>query len=218
LDVAGKVVLLSYDFPDGYEARLEDRVREAASHGAAGAVLFSMRDEHPFPIFREQSLDRIPEIPVIAIGKREAAMILASAGHDADQFFRAWETDRKVSPEIPISKLDLRIDAKFRLIETGSFTFAFEPRGISSAAAAALADTTEKAVRFDLDLFREAQPQWKKTFAAYFADFDSKVFLLHHWGKGMSGRAGCPRCGGSFSRWRRTRFLSRRGIATDIVP
>jgi hypothetical protein len=190
LNVAGTVVLLGYDFPDGNGASLEERVREAVGRKAAGVVLFSVREDHPFPRFREEAPERIPEIPVIAIGKRDAAMILASAGRDADQLFRTWETDRRVRPEMLIAKLDLRIDGKFRMIETANFTFAFEPRGIAQDDAAALAETGEKAVQFDLDLFRETEPRWKKVFTAYFADFDSKLFFLHHWGKGLSGDAG----------------------------
>ena len=190
LDVAGKVALLGYDFPDGKEVSLEDRVREAAGRKAAGVVLFSARENHPFPLFHEETLDRIPEIPVIAIGQGDAAMILASAGRDAEQVFRAWEGDRKARPEMLIAKLDLRIDGKFRMIETGNFTFAFEPRGIAQDDAAALAAISEKAVQFDLELFHETEPRWKKIFAAYFADFDSKVFFLHHWGKGRGGDAG----------------------------
>jgi hypothetical protein len=190
LDVAGQVVLLGYDFPDGNTASLEERVRQAVSRKVAGVVLFSMREEHPFPLFREEALDRIPEIPMIAIGKGGAAMILASAGRDAGTLFRAWESDRRVSPELLIAKLDLRIDGKFRMIETANFTFAFEPRGIVPADAAALAETSEKAVQFLLALFHEAEPRWKKTFTAYYADFDSKLFFLHHWGKGRAGDAG----------------------------
>jgi hypothetical protein len=188
--MAGKVALLGYDFPDGKEVSLEDRVREAIGRKAAGVVLFSMREGHPFPLFHEEVLDRIPEIPLIAIGKNAAAMILASSGRDAEQLFRAWEGDRKARPEMLIAKLDLRIDGKFQVIDTDNFTFAFEPRGIVQNAATALAETSEKAVQFDLDLFREMEPRWRRTFAAYFADFDSKVFFLHHWGKGRAGDAG----------------------------
>ena len=190
MDVAGTFVLLSYDFPDGQKASLEDRVREAASRQAAGVVLFSMREEHPFPRFAETAPGRIPEIPVIAINRHDAGLILAAAGRDAQQVFKSWEASGKSSAEILIAKLELRLDSRFDVMDTGSFTFAFEPRGIARDAATALADISEKAVRFDLELFRDAAPQWKKTFAAYFADFDSKVFFLHHWGRGLSGDAG----------------------------
>ena len=132
----------------------------------------------------------IPEIPVIAVGRRDAAMILESAGRDAEALFRTWEQERKVPSEVLIAKLELRMDGKFLAIETGNFTLAFEPRGIPRDAAEALAGTHEKAVRGNLELFRETQPRWKKSFAAYFADFDSKVFFLHHWGRGMGGDAG----------------------------
>jgi len=190
MDVAGTAVLLSYDFPDGQKASLEDRVREAARRKAAGVVLFSMREEHPFPRFAETVSERIPEIPAISINRRGAGLILAAAGRDPEQVFKDWESAGKSRPEMLIAKLDLRIDGRFDIIDAGSFTFAFEPRTIAHEAAAALAETSERAVRFDRELFHEAAPEWKKTFAAYFADFDSKVFFLHHWGRGMSGDAG----------------------------
>ena len=190
LDVAGKVVLLGYDFPDAAGASVEERVREAVSRKAAGVVLFSARKKHPFPRFQEQTLNRIPEIPIIAISKHDAAMILASAGRDAEQIFQAWESGHKPAAELLIAKLDLRIDGKFQVMETNNFTFAFEPRGIARDAAAALVRTNDKALSFDLELFGKAELHWNKTFVAYFADFDSKVFFVHHWGQGLSSDAG----------------------------
>lgn len=194
LDVAGKVVMLSYDFPDklhpdGMKVTMEERVREAVKRKAAGVLLFSALEDNPFPSYREKAIEKIPEIPIIVINKRNAAVILASDGRNSEETFRTWETEGKFSPGELIAKLDLRMDSKFDMIETDNFTFAFQP-GIPRAKAEALAKTNERAVSFILNLFKETEPRWRKTFTAYFSGYDAKVFYVRHWGRGLSSDAG----------------------------
>lgn len=194
LDVTGKVVMLSYDFPDkaypdSAGVTMEERVREAVKRKAAGVLLFSALQENPFPTYRENALEKIPEIPIIVINKRNAAVILASDGRNPEEVFRTWESEGKFQPRELIVKLDLRIDSQFDMINTDSFISAFQP-GIPRAKAEALSKTNEQAVGFLLNLFKETEPRWRKTFTAYFSGFDAKVFYVHHWGKGLSCNAG----------------------------
>jgi PA domain len=194
LDVAGKVVMLSYDFPDKLHpdsaaVTMEERVREAVKRKAAGVLLFSALAENPFPVYRETEIEKIPEIPIIVINKRNAAVILASDGRNTEETFRKWETEGNFLPGELIVQLDLRINSKFDMIDTDSFTFAFQP-GIPRAKAEALSRTNERAVSFILNLFKDTEPRWKKTFTAYFSGYDAKEFYVHHIGKGLSNDAG----------------------------
>lgn len=194
LDMAGKVVMLSYDFPDkahpeAGEVTLEQRVREAVDRKAEGVLLFSALNENPFPRYPESAIEKIPEIPIIAINKRNAAVILAGDGRNPEETFRDWENEGKFRPGELIVKLDLRIDSKFELIDTDSFTFAFQP-GIPHDKAEALHRTNERSIVFLLGLFQQDDPRWTKTFTAYFSGFDAKLFYVHHWGYGLSSDAG----------------------------
>ena len=194
LDVTGKVVMMSFDFPDkarpdSVEVTMEERIREAVNRKAAGVLLFSVLQENPFPRYRENEVEKIPEIPIIVINKRIAAVIFASDGRNPEETFQAWETEGKFRPGELIAKLDLRMDSKFDMIDTDNFIFAFQP-GIPHAQAQALSKINERAVSFILNLFKETDPRWRKTFTAYFKGYDAKVFYVHHWGRGLSNDAG----------------------------
>jgi len=194
IDVAAKVVMLSYDFPDktypdAANVTMEQRVREAIERKAAGVVLLSALNETPFPVYREDSLEKIPEIPIILINKRSAGVILGSDGRNVDDLFRLWENEGKFRPSELLTKIDLRMDTKFDRVESPNFTFAFQP-GIARDRAQALAQVNERAVSFVLNLFKQTTPHWNKTFTAYFIGYDAKVFYVHHWGKGLSSDAG----------------------------
>lgn len=196
LDVAGKVVMFSYDFPDSVHADLNkqvsllDRVREAASRKAAGVVVFSMARDFPFPFIEEGDPAKVPEIPVIAVNRRTAAMILASAGRDPEALFEEWKSKGAFQPEIFISKLVLRIQGKFDHVATPNFDFYFQKGTIPSVQQTELAGVNEKSVDFILNLFKEGKFTWHKSTAVYFSDYDSKLFYLHHWGRGLSSDAG----------------------------
>lgn len=75
LDVAGKAVMYSYDFPDSThpalekEVTFEDRIRAAAAHKASVVVVFSWAKEYPFPRFQDAKTEDTPEIPVIAVNR-----------------------------------------------------------------------------------------------------------------------------------------------------
>jgi hypothetical protein len=196
LEVAGKIVMFSYDFPDSVHADLEkevsveERIREAVARKASGILLFSWGEEYPFPYYRGSDLERIPETPIIAINRRSASIILASDNRDPEAVFKLWQSQGRFRPDILISKLSLRIDGRFDRIETDNFTFCFQKGKISSEQASELAAVNEKSVKFITELFKEEKPVWPKGFTGYFPDFDSKLFYTHHWGYGLSSDAG----------------------------
>ena len=196
LDVAGKAVMFSYDFPDSAhpaldkEVTFEDRIRAAAARKAGSVVVFSWAEEYPFPRFRDSNVENVPEIPVIAINRHSAELILASGGLDAAGIFKEWRTKGVFKPQILISRLALRIDGQFDRVSTANFDFCFEREKINPEKVSALAATNEKSVSFLLDLFKAEKLKWRKTLTVYFRDYDSKLFYTHHWGKGASSDAG----------------------------
>jgi hypothetical protein len=107
------------------EITFENRIRTAAAHNAVSVVAFSWAEEHPFPRFRDSNPEAIPEIPVIAINRHSAEVILASGGLDADGIFEKWRTQGIFQPWLLISRLALRIDGKFERMSTGNFLYLF---------------------------------------------------------------------------------------------
>ena len=195
LDVAGKIVMFAYDFPDTAHAdlekrvTLEERIADAMTRKAAGIVLFSARAQDPFPMLEEADVTKIPEIPIVAINRESAATILGAAGTDAEAAFDAWKSKGEITPASLICRLKLDIDGRFARIDGSRFTFCFE-KGIGTADIQQLAAVNEQSVDFALNLFKEARVEWQKSFVAYFRDYDSKLFYTHHWGSGMSCDAG----------------------------
>lgn len=195
LDVNGRVVMFAYEMPDTSRVALERevplrmRVAEAAARGAAGVVAFSARAEAPFPMQDEADPWKLPDIPVIVVGRGMAERILAASGLDAATVFGTWSSGGAVAPEALIARLDLRIDGDFPRIDRPEFTFAYE-KTLNPDIMNQVANTNEKAVAFALDLFRTGGVKWHKSFVTYFRGFDSKVFYTHHWGLGLSANAG----------------------------
>jgi hypothetical protein len=196
IDITGKIVMFSYDFPhpDNQELSkqvpLEQRVREAAGRGAAGIVLFSWEKEYPFLFFKERDLAKIPEIPAITINRRSAAMILESGGRDSNEIFEKWQSRGEFNAEVLISKLELKIEGAFDRIETEDFAFCYQKGKFTAEQRSELASVNQRSVDFILNLFKEEPLKWEKTFVAYFPDFDSKLFYVQHWGRGLSSDAG----------------------------
>ncbi len=194
IDVNGKVVMFSCDFPDSKhpglekEHPLERRVGEAVSRKAAGIVVFSWGEEYPFPRYRDT--DGIPEIPIIAVNRRSAEIMLASAGLNAESVFKAWKSQGEFRPSVLISRLMLRIDGDFGRVSRDNFDVYYERARIAADKVSALVDVNERSVKFILDLFKADSPAWRKSFTAYFRDYDSKLFFTHHWGAGASSDVG----------------------------
>lgn len=192
LDIQDKVVMFCNDFPDSIHADLEKeisketRVDEAVARGAAAIVMFSMTDEYPFLKYFDTALSSIPEIPVIGINKSAAQAIFACAGMDAEEIFHIWESTGKFKTQEFICKLSLNIHGKFNTIETENFTFVFRKELIPQEKMEELVKVNEKSVQVILELFKTEGMVWKKSFAAYFRDYDSKLFYVGHWGRGFS--------------------------------
>ncbi|MBN2001244.1 hypothetical protein JW935_27115, partial [candidate division KSB1 bacterium] len=138
----------------------------------------------------DRNLNNIPEIPIIGINKLSAAIILASAGTDSEEKFQEWESTGYFKSEEFICKISLNFVGIFDGITSENFHFVFREELIPKNEMRALVDVNEKSVRFILDLFKQEQVVWEKSFAAYFRDYDSKLFYLQHWGQGFSFEGG----------------------------
>ncbi|MFC1694038.1 hypothetical protein ACFL1R_11080 [Candidatus Latescibacterota bacterium] len=196
IDVSNKIVMFCHDFPDSINAQLEKevsleyRITEAVSRKASAVVLFSYKEEYPFLFYKDKNMENIPEIPIITITKNSAIDIFACAGRDAKEIFNKWKETGKPKSEKFISKMDLKIKGKFDKVVTPNFTFCFRKELIPEKEMKKIAEINEKSVIFLHDIFKPEQLSWKKTFTAYFRDFDSKLFYTHHWGRGLSCDAG----------------------------
>ena len=194
LDVSGKIVMFSYDFPDSAhvdiekEVSLPDRIREAVARKASGIVLFSWEQEFPFLM---ENLEGIPDIPIIVINRQSARVIIASATPaPIDQLLETWKSKGLFWPQILISKLNLSIDGKFDTTSTDHFQLFFQKGKLPSARISQLVDVNEKAAKFLLNLFKDEKLAWQKMPTVYFRDYDSKLFYTHHWGTGLSSDDG----------------------------
>jgi hypothetical protein len=198
MDVAGKVVMFCYDFPDSIERQLapefpiSTRIAEAASRKAAGVMLFSFQDEHPFLTVTYDPESQIPKIPAITVSKGSVAMILLSAGEDPDAVLKEWKNSGKPprSREL-ISRIRLNIKGNFEKVETASFLLRFRKEEVPRKAMEQAARVNEKAVKFLLRLLKEDTTLvWKKSLSVYFGGYDSKYFYTHHWGRGLADLEG----------------------------
>jgi len=192
LDISGKVVMFCYDFPDSTHANLEKeiskekRIDEAVSRGAAALILFSVNENYPFLKYNDTTLSNIPEIPIIGINKLAAEAIFSCAGRNAENIFQKWESSGIFKSEEFICKISLHINGKFSNIETENFNFVFREDLIPQNKMRELVEVNEKTVKLILDLFKTEHLIWKKSFVAYFRDYDSKLFYVGHWGRGFS--------------------------------
>ncbi len=198
IDVAGSVVLFCSDFADEIEAKagsdfpLAKRIAEAASRKAAAVVVFSAVKEFPFLTVAYDAETAIPDIPVITITRKSAVDIMDSAGVDGAALLQSW-TESKKPPEsqVLISRISLKINAKFTRTETKNFLFRYRPEEIPAAQMNELADVNEKALAFLFRLFAEEKDlRWDRLLTFYFRDYDSKVFYTHHWGLGWATSEG----------------------------
>jgi len=190
IDVAGKVVMFCYDFPDSIEAQLkgeallEDRLAEAASRKASGVVLFSWRAEHPFLTVNYQIESNRPDIPVISINRNSAVNILESAGLD-EGIFDEWKEMGEPQAFELISRIELRIEGNFERVETDHFLIRFRKDEFSKEKMEGLAQINEKSLKFLFDVLQDgSELKWTKQLTVYFRDFDSKTFYTRHWGWG----------------------------------
>ena len=198
VDVVGKVVMFCYDFADSIEKQLGQefpvtrRIADAASRKPAGIVLFSYQEEHPFLTVSYSSESDIPNIPAITISKSSAAMILHSAGEDAEAFFKEWKESGKPpgSREL-ICRMKLDMKGNFEKVETLSFLVRFRKGEVPRREMEQAARVNEKAVGFLLGLLKEDKTLvWKKSLSVYFSGYDSKLFYTHHWGRGLADLEG----------------------------
>jgi hypothetical protein len=198
IDLKGKAVLLSYNFPDSIEEKagkdfpLRRRIEEAARRGAAAVVVFTAMDEFPFPAVSYAPGVDPPRIPAIAITRASAAAILEASGFDSAELFASW-TNTGTPPESRdlITRLRIHIEGAFRKSETPNFLFRYREKELDRSEMDRIAEVNERALARLLDLFKGAgELSWKKLPAVYFADYDSKLFYTHQWGSGLASDEG----------------------------
>ncbi len=199
IDVAGKVVLFCYDFPDKIhnkaqrEVPLSVRIQEAASRDAAAAVVFSHRDQSPFLMVNFSKESEIPNIPAIAINEDSFQdILLCDFDVNGASLLKKWEETGEPPHAVELSaKIRLKIEGNFAKAETENFLIRFRKDVFSEEEMNETARVNEKSLQLLLDCFKEDKDlRWKRLFVVYFRDFDSKVFFTHHMGWGKAGEEG----------------------------
>jgi hypothetical protein len=197
INVAGKVVMFCYDFPDEIENQIKDevpleaRIIEAASRKASAVVIFSHKTECPFLYTIYKNETDIPDIPVIAITQDSAINILYSSGYDGKEVLKNWEESGKPLSGELITRLSLKIKGNFDKVETDNFLIRFRKELISKDEIDQIAQINEKSIQFLFDVFKEEKElNWEKQLTVYFRDFDSKLFYTHHTGGGLASNEG----------------------------
>jgi phosphohistidine swiveling domain-containing protein len=190
IDIKDKIVMLNHSSNDKENTTLvtsflEKKIKYAIENKAAGIVIVSNNNDNPLYIV---NLDK--EIPVITITKKTLLLILESAGVGYKEIAPS-KSDDKISDqtELPV-KLKLKIDGKFKCIETAKFKYNYLPDLITEAEINQQMKINEQSVEFLLKLFKELDLEWNKENIYYFSNYDSKIFYTGYWGIGFSCDAG----------------------------
>ncbi len=199
IDVAGKAVIFSCDFPDKLieelkaEFPLEKRIAEAAQRKATAAILFSAKEEYPFWTARFSSASEIPEIPAITVTKSSFHdFFLGNFDVDDTSIIQKWR-ESGIPPEAVElnARIRLRIEGAFAKAETDHFLLRARSSEISRDSLEKIAGVNEQALAGLRDCFRDDRGlKWRKSLVVYFRDYDSKVFYTHHWGRGLGSDEG----------------------------
>ncbi len=192
LEVEKKIVMFCYDFPDTINLKIETssdlkrRISEALKFRVTGIVLFSYQRDAPFLAIRDTLLMIDNEVPIITINRITAENIFYSAGKNPEGIFDQWKSGNIPKSERLITKIRVEVKGKFEKIESEHFLIRFREENIPVSQMKTLIDTNNESVKFILNLFSELNPYWRKSFIAYFSDYDSKLFYTRHWGFGWS--------------------------------
>lgn len=199
IDVAGKAVVLCYDFPDKVEDKLkvefplERRIAEAARRKAAAVILFSFEEDYPFVYARFSKESEIPDIPAITITKSSLHnFFLCNFEVNDTEMIQKWK-ESGIPPEaIELdAKVRLKIEGAFMSAETKNFLFRSRQAEMSKTDLEKIASLNEKALDLLIKYFKdEPGLTWKKNLVVYFRDYDTKYFYTHLLGRGNAREGG----------------------------
>jgi hypothetical protein len=197
IDVSGKVVLFSYDAPDAVQAEygravpLRERIREAASRGAAAVALFSTRFDHPW-ISVEYAEAEAPDIVSIVLSRQSVLDLFAASGAFDDQVLERWgETRAPPESNELITRMRIRMDGAFETIETENFVFRYPRGAYGRDVMRQIAELNERSLAFLRNTLQEGEPpRWDRLTNVSFPGFDAKLFYTAHEGRGLASQAG----------------------------
>jgi len=186
--IKDKIVMLCDYLYDGGDIKpvarmLEEKIEYAIENKAAGIIIISSKNKTPLYTV---NLDK--ELPVIAITDKTAITIFESAGIDYKETIK----NNKKTPiltHLPV-RLSLKIDGKFRIIETEKFRYKYLQDSFTQAEMNQQVTINEQSVEYILKLFKELDFKWTKENIYYFGNYASKIFYTGYWGIGFSCDAG----------------------------
>jgi hypothetical protein len=199
IDVAGKIVLFSYDSPDEHHARLgrsfplEWRIGEAARRNAAAVVVFSTTSERPFLTVQYTAASESPDIPTISVSRQTVLDIFAASGAFNPAVLQDWASSRAPPESVElIASMRIEIAGAFPRIETDHFTLCYPPDAYDPDDMREIARLNEESLAFLKTTLRDDHVplRWDRLFTVSFPGFDSKLFYTRHWGSGLASAMG----------------------------
>ena len=192
VEIKGRVVLYCPELEKFSENKSSPtkNINQLINEGVAAIVLFSVDEENPLFDLENIHFEK-GEIPIIAVDRTTAFLMLYANGYDVESVKAALAEKRLPVMREPIFNLDFCFKGKFEIIDTEHCTIRFNTNTLDSTSALRIADNNENALKFLHKLFAELAPAKEKQLITYFSDYDEKLFYTNHWGKGLAaGKAG----------------------------
>jgi hypothetical protein len=198
IDIAGKIVLFSYDSPDDHQERLgrsfplERRIAEAARRGAAAVVLFSSTRVRPFLTVPYATSPESRDVPAISVARQTAIDIFGASGAFDSTILENWAGSQAPPQSMElITGMRIEFAGAFRRIETENFTLVYPPGAYSDAEMQEISRLNEESLQFLMDtLGEDSDLKWEPLVTVSFPGFDSKLFYTRHWGRGLASEMG----------------------------
>jgi hypothetical protein len=156
----------------------------------AGIAIYSDLEENT-DIYLEGIEFHNKEIPIIAISRSTAHMLLNAGGYYLESMHNNIKSGKLPTLKEPIYNIAISFTGKFNNLQTEYCNIRYNKETIDSLSIEEIAKNHESALSFIFDLFSELEPSKERQLITYFSDYDEKLFYTNHWGKGLAaGRAG----------------------------
>ena len=192
LDIRDKFILYCADFEKLVDNKLSlnQNINRLIKENVAGIAIYSNEEENPL-IDLEGIKFLNGEIPIIALSKSTAHMLLNASGYYLESFNKDIQNGKLPTLKEPIYNICLSFTGKFQNLQTEYCTIRYNKETIDSISIVEIAKNNENALSFLFNLFNELEPSKEKQVITYFSDYDEKLFYTNHWGKGLAaGKAG----------------------------
>lgn len=192
IKINDRFILYCPDFEKlkGNESKLSENINRLIKEDVAGIAIYSDLEENT-DIYLEGIEFHNKEIPIIAISRSTAHMLLNAGGYYLESMHNNIKSGKLPTLKEPIYNIAISFTGKFNNLQTEYCNIRYNKETIDSLSIEEIAKNHESALSFIFDLFSELEPSKERQLITYFSDYDEKLFYTNHWGKGLAaGRAG----------------------------